>query len=44
VIERVSTGLLATRIDLQPLSREMLATADLASTTTLHAISACGIA
>jgi streptomycin 6-kinase len=29
VVERVSTGLLATRIDLQPLGREMLATADL---------------
>jgi len=29
VVERVSTGLLATRIGLQPLGREMLATADL---------------
>jgi streptomycin 6-kinase len=28
VVERVSTGLLATRIDLQPAGREMLATAD----------------
>lgn len=29
VVERVSTGLIATRIGLQPLGREMLATADL---------------
>jgi streptomycin 6-kinase len=29
VVERVSTGLLATRIGLQPVGREMLATADL---------------
>jgi streptomycin 6-kinase len=29
VVERVSTGLLATRIGLQPLGREMLVTADL---------------
>jgi hypothetical protein len=29
VVERVSTGLLAARIGLQPLGREMLATADL---------------
>jgi hypothetical protein len=28
-VERVSTGLLATRIGLQPLGRETLATADL---------------
>jgi streptomycin 6-kinase len=28
VVERVSTGLLATRVGLQPVGREMLATAD----------------
>jgi streptomycin 6-kinase len=28
VVERVSTGLLCTRIDLQPVGREMLTTAD----------------
>jgi streptomycin 6-kinase len=31
VIERVSTGLLATMVDLQPVGREMLATADVVS-------------
>jgi hypothetical protein len=28
VVERVSTGLLCTKIELQPVGREMLATAD----------------
>jgi streptomycin 6-kinase len=28
VVERVSTGLLCTRVDLQPLGRDMLAAAD----------------
>jgi streptomycin 6-kinase len=31
VIERVSTGLLCTRIDLQPVGREMLAVAERAA-------------
>lgn len=33
VIERVSTGLVCTRVDLQPVGREMLATADWIATT-----------
>jgi streptomycin 6-kinase len=33
VVERVSTGLLATRIDLQPVGRQMLAVADQVATT-----------
>jgi streptomycin 6-kinase len=32
VIERVSTGLLLTQIDLQPVARQMLAAADYAAT------------
>jgi streptomycin 6-kinase len=32
VIERVSTGLLLTQIDLQPVGRQMLAAADYAAT------------